>query len=46
MINIKEMALQYYSRLWNISRIKALYENGKLTDDEYIEIVGEPYNKQ
>lgn len=45
MINVKEMAVQYYPRLWDIGRIKALYENGKLTDEEYIEIVGEPYTE-
>lgn len=29
------MAKKYYPRLWSIERINALYEAGKLTEDEY-----------
>lgn len=30
-----EMAKEYYPRLWNADRVKALYEAGKLTEEEY-----------
>ena len=30
-----EMAQKYYPRLWDINRINALYEAGKLTEEEY-----------
>ena len=30
-----EMAQKYYPRLWDINRINALYEAGKLTEKEY-----------
>ena len=33
-----EMAKEYYPRLWGIDRINALYEKGKLTEEEYKEI--------
>lgn len=40
---VKEMAMSYYPKLWNIERIKALVEAGKLTSEEYEEITGEAY---
>ena len=33
-----EMAKDYYPRLWGIERINALYEKGKLTEEEYKEL--------
>ena len=30
-----EMAKKYYPRLWDANRIKALYDAGKLTEEEY-----------
>lgn len=35
-----ELAKKYYPRLWDIDRINRLYEAGKLTKEEYEEIVG------
>ena len=35
-----ELAKKYYPRLWDINRINALYEAGKLTEEEYNEIAG------
>lgn len=37
---VYEMAKEYYPRLWDIDRINKLYETGKLTEEEYNEIVG------
>lgn len=34
-----EMAKKYYPRLWDIERINALYEAGKLTKEEYESII-------
>ena len=34
-----EMAEKYYPRLWNKERIDALYEAGKLTEEEYNSII-------
>lgn len=34
-----EMALKYYPVLWDEKRIKALYEAGKLTEEEYNTII-------
>ena len=39
MMNVFELAKKYYPRLWNESRIKMLYEAGKLTKEEYEEIL-------
>ena len=33
-----EMAKEYYPRLWDIDRIDALYEKGKLTEEQYKEL--------
>lgn len=30
-----ELAKKYYPKLWGTERIKALYEAGKLTEEEY-----------
>ncbi len=40
-MTVFEMAKKYYPRLWDINRINALYEAGKLTKEQYAEIVGE-----
>ena len=34
-----EMALKYYPLLWDEKRIKALYDAGKLTEEEYNAII-------
>lgn len=38
-MTVFEMAKKYYPRLWDIKRIEALYEAGKLTEEEYNELV-------
>lgn len=38
-MTVFEMAMQYYPRLWNKKRIDALYNAGKLTDEEYADIL-------
>ena len=38
-MTVFEMAKKYYPRLWNKNRIDALHDAGKLTDDEYNEIL-------
>ena len=40
---IKELAMKYFPKLWNISRIKALVEANKLTAEDFKEITGEDY---
>ena len=40
-MTVFELAKKYYPRLWDIDRIKALYESGKLTEEEYKAIIGE-----
>ena len=34
-----ELAKKYFSRLWSKERIDALYEAGKLTEEEYKDIL-------
>ena len=38
-MTVFEMAKKYYPRLWSKKRIDALHHAGKLTDDEYTEIL-------
>lgn len=38
-MTIFEMAKKYYPRLWNKKRIDVLHDAGKLTDEEYTEIL-------
>lgn len=38
-MNVYDMAKQYYPRLWNEDRLKALVEAGHLTVKEYKEII-------
>ena len=40
-MNVFEIAQKYYPRLWSKERIDALYEAGKLTEEEYKSIVNE-----
>ena len=40
-MTVFEMAKKYYPRLWDINRINALYEAGKLTEEEYKELTNE-----
>lgn len=37
-MSIYELALKYYPRLWDKSRIEALVEAGRLTQEEVYEI--------
>lgn len=39
-MTVFEMAKKYYPRLWDKTRIDALYAAGKLTEEEYTELVG------
>ena len=39
-MTVFEMAKKYYPRLWNKKRIDALHDAGKLTDEEYADILG------
>lgn len=38
-MTVYEMVKKYYPRLWDIERINALYKAGKLTEQEYKDIV-------
>ena len=38
-MNAYEMAKKYYPLLWDKKRIEALYKAGKLTEEEYSEII-------
>ena len=38
-MTVYEMAKKYYPRLWDIDRIEALYKAGKLTEEEYKDIL-------
>ena len=38
-MTVFEMAKKYYPRLWGKNRIDALRDAGKLTDEEYAEIL-------
>lgn len=38
-MTVYEMAKKYYPRMWNKSRIEALHEAGKLTDEEYKSLI-------
>lgn len=38
-MSVFEMAKKYYPRLWSIDRLNALLETGKLTQEEYDELV-------
>ena len=38
-MSVYEMAKKYYPRLWTAERIEALYKAGKLTEEEFKEIL-------
>ena len=38
-MTVFEMAKKYYPRLWSIERIETLYKAGKLTKEEYEEVI-------
>ena len=38
-MTVFEMAKKYYPRLWSKNRIDALHDAGKLTDEEYEDIL-------
>ena len=42
-MNIKELALKYFPRLWGLDRLKVLVEAGKLSKEDYKEITGEEW---
>ena len=39
-MSVYELAKQYYPRLWDRDRLKALVVAGRLTQQEYLEITG------
>ena len=39
-MSVYELAKQYYPRLWDKSRLEALVEAGRLTEEELAEITG------
>ena len=41
-----EMAKKYFPHLWGIERINALYEAGKLTEEEYKEFTKDGVNDE
>ena len=40
---VKEMAIDYYPKLWSIDRLVALVKAGRLSESEYAEITGFTY---
>lgn len=40
-MSIYDLAKRYYPRLWDKSRLEALVSAGRLTQEEFAEIVGE-----
>lgn len=40
-MSVYELAKKYYPRLWDKSRLDALVQAGRLTEEEYKEITGE-----
>lgn len=40
MSNVYKMAKKYYPDKWNRAMIDHLHDEGKLTDEEYLDIVG------
>lgn len=42
----KEMAANYYPKLWNKQRLIVLVKAGKLSAEEYEKIAGEAYETQ
>jgi len=44
-MTVFEMAKTYYPRLWDRSRLEALVQAGRLTEEEFREIVGADDNE-
>lgn len=44
-MTVKEMAMKYYPVLWDKRRIEALLKAGKITQEEFDEIVKEDASK-
>lgn len=42
-MTVKEMAKNYYPKLWNIERLKALVAVNKLSEEDFKEITGKDY---
>ena len=40
-MSVYEMAKKYYPKLWSRERLQRLVQAGKLTEEQYREIVGE-----
>ena len=40
---VKEMAADYYPKLWSVDRLKTLVEAGRLSEADYNEITGFVY---
>lgn len=40
-MSVYEMAKKYYPKLWDKARLQKLVKAGKLTEEQYREIVGE-----
>lgn len=38
-MTVKEMALEYYPKLWSLERIEALVEAGKLSREDADEVI-------
>lgn len=45
-MTVFEMAKNYYPRLWDLGRLEALTEAGRLTAEECREITGESYEEE
>ena len=43
MSSVYKMALSYYPDKWNMEMLRTLVRKGRLTEDEYESITGEPY---
>lgn len=41
MKRIYEMAKEYYPERWNREMIDTLYSKGRLTEEEYLDVIGE-----
>ena len=42
---VYEMAITYYPKYWGLKRIEALYDLGKLSKEEYEDILSRGENK-
>ncbi len=42
-MSVKDLAKKYFPKLWDIDRLRALVNAGKLTEAEFEEITGEKW---